>query len=537
MVSIAYVVCLILTLGMMMNVIWRNYKNIDTYHWAITIIFPIVILGYWLNSISITPGEAYVSYCFIYLDSTILLTIMLFSIARFLNIQINRVFKISAYAMTMIHLFIVWCCKDNKLYYKMISLEFRDAGTYVKTEDGPLKIIHYIYLVIILVAIISLLVYGVVHNGTYSRITLGIYITLCSVGLIIYFIEMLVDAPFSSLPFLYVIGDFIMVLNYEYAKQYDIYSLITDRQKEVGKRGYVAVDKGRRFLGINNRGLYFFPSLKKQVIDKPISNDADGLKEFFDELIDEYQQYDTEIKDYYINDCVYRCRISEFSIRDDGKIRGYLFEVTDVTDDVKHLKNIEETVDKQSIALMISQMQPHFLYNMLTTIALLCTEDPDEAEETTLALSRYLRSNLDALRTLEPVTFKKEMNYIREYLGLEKKRFKDKINVEYDIDVDDFNVPALGIQPIVENSVKHGISKKETGGTLKISTKRVDGGYEIIIEDDGVGFDMEAGPKNDGRSHVGMINVRERLMKMCRASMEVTSSPGCGCRTVIHIPE
>lgn len=203
----------------------------------------------------------------------------------------------------------------------------------------------------------------------------------------------------------------------------------------------------------------------------------------------------------------------------------------------KKLMEQEVTLNQQSTALMISQIQPHFIYNVLTTISNLCVTNPEEAEETTVLFSQYLRTNLDSMRKTEPVPFSAEMGHINTYVELEKKRFGDKLNVETDCRETNFLVPSLGLQPIVENSIKHGIRGKDSPGHLKISSKKVDGGYEVVIEDDGVGFDPAAPAKEDGRSHVGMINVRNRLMQMCGATMEVETSPGNGCKTTIIFPE
>lgn len=202
----------------------------------------------------------------------------------------------------------------------------------------------------------------------------------------------------------------------------------------------------------------------------------------------------------------------------------------------KKIAEQEVVLTKQSTALMISQIQPHFLYNVLTTISNLCVTDPEEAEETTVLFSQYLRTNLDSLRNQEPVPFSTELGHIKTYVELEKKRFGDILNVEYDINEVNFNVPALGLQPIVENSIKHGIRGKNDKGNLKIGTYKADNGYKVVIEDDGIGFDMNEPVKEDGKSHVGMINVKERLYRMCNATMEVDSAPGKGCRTEIFIP-
>lgn len=203
----------------------------------------------------------------------------------------------------------------------------------------------------------------------------------------------------------------------------------------------------------------------------------------------------------------------------------------------KKIAKQQVILEKQSTALMISQIQPHFLYNVLTTISNLCVTDPEEAEETTVLFSQYLRTNLDSLRNQEPVPFSTELGHIKTYVELEKKRFGDILDVKYDIREQGFSVPSLGLQPIVENSIKHGIRGKNAPGTIKISTEKVADGYRVIIEDDGIGFDQNMPPKEDGRSHVGMTNVKERLRQMCNASMKVESSPGNGCRTEILIPE
>ena len=163
--------------------------------------------------------------------------------------------------------------------------------------------------------------------------------------------------------------------------------------------------------------------------------------------------------------------------------------------------------------------------------------DPEEAEETTVLFSQYLRTNLDSLRNQDPVPFATELGHIRTYVELEKKRFGDILNVEYEINEQNFKVPSLGLQPIVENSVKHGIRGKNAPGHIKIATYKVDNGYKIIIKDDGIGFDMNMPVKEDGKSHVGMTNVKERLRQMCNATMKVESAPGQGCCTEIIIPE
>jgi len=97
-------------------------------------------------------------------------------------------------------------------------------------------------------------------------------------------------------------------------------------------------------------------------------------------------------------------------------------------------------------------------------------------------------------------------------------------------------LPLLSIQPLVENAVKHGVGMKEDGGTVKISTRETETAYEVVIEDDGVGFDVNE-QKDDGRSHVGMENTKKRLRDMCGGEVKITSVIGKGTTAIVVLPK
>ena len=188
------------------------------------------------------------------------------------------------------------------------------------------------------------------------------------------------------------------------------------------------------------------------------------------------------------------------------------------------------------VAIMVSQIQPHFLYNSLSSIAMLCKLDPDTAQKATITFTKYLRGNMDSLKQTSPVPFARELDHLEKYLYIEKLRFGDKLNIIYDIQCRDFELPLLSVQPLVENAVKHGVGMKEEGGTVTIATRETEKTYEVIISDDGVGFDTES-VKNDGRSHIGMENTRRRLKEMCSAEVRITSVIGEGTIAKVIIPK
>ena len=197
---------------------------------------------------------------------------------------------------------------------------------------------------------------------------------------------------------------------------------------------------------------------------------------------------------------------------------------------------MELKLQESQITIMLSQIQPHFLYNTLNSIYQLCETNPMRARSMVNSFAEYLRNNLSSLEETGLISFKTELSHVNTYLDIERVRFEDTLEIEYDIKCVDFSLPVLTVQPIVENAVKHGTSKKRGGGRVTISTDEDREYYIIRVADTGCGFDPTK-PKNDGKRHVGLENVRQRLSNMCGGTLIIDSEVGVGTLATIRIPK
>ena len=198
-------------------------------------------------------------------------------------------------------------------------------------------------------------------------------------------------------------------------------------------------------------------------------------------------------------------------------------------------KNIMEAELKESrISIMLSQIKPHFIYNTLGTIERMCLKDPQKAFALVRNFSLYLRGNFGELNSVAPIRFEEELKHIEYYVNIEKVRFPD-MNIEYDVEATEFVLPALSVQPLVENAIKHGLMRLETGGTVMIRSYETPTHFCVEVKDDGVGFDPSV--PMDEKKHVGLRNIRGRLKAMVDGELILESKPGVGTQATIMIPK
>lgn len=201
------------------------------------------------------------------------------------------------------------------------------------------------------------------------------------------------------------------------------------------------------------------------------------------------------------------------------------------------LETQERLLIQARLDALASQINPHFLFNTLNSVSSLIRVNPEQARVMTMRLSRIMRRRLRNQDHFAPL--RDELAFIEDYLSIELVRFGDKLRVLKYIDPAtlDMLVPSMLLQPLIENSIKHGISSKIEGGTVTIRTTTGNGRLSIQVEDDGVGIPESdlTGILNKG---IGVSNVKERLKVLYNQDyrMLIDSQPGRGTRIEIEVP-
>ncbi|MGF7400006.1 LytS/YhcK type 5TM receptor domain-containing protein [Thermoanaerobacterium thermosaccharolyticum] len=211
--------------------------------------------------------------------------------------------------------------------------------------------------------------------------------------------------------------------------------------------------------------------------------------------------------------------------------------------EIADAENQKRIANEMKFNALQAQINPHFLFNALNTVISFIQYNPDGASKLLITLSEYLRNNLRYAGKW--IMICKELENIDAYLFIEKARFGDKINVVKDIDDDLLNmyIPALLIQPIVENAVKHGILPKDNGGTVTIRIKNNNDCIRFSIEDDGEGIENEMLKKivKEGYSNnvgVGIRNVYERIQSVQKGALfKIESKKGYGTKVIFDFPK
>jgi two-component system, LytTR family, sensor kinase len=210
---------------------------------------------------------------------------------------------------------------------------------------------------------------------------------------------------------------------------------------------------------------------------------------------------------------------------------------------VAELESSRERLARAEVRALRAQISPHFIYNALTAIASFVRTDPERARELILEFAEFTRYSFRAHG--EFTTLAEELRSIDRYLTIERARFGDRLQVRLQIapEVLGVGLPFLCLQPLVENAVRHGLSRKPGVGMVSIQARDAGAECHITVEDDGVGMDPAVftldGPDSEDGQHVGLVNVDERLRSVFgdHNGLVVETAPGSGTKVSMRVPK
>jgi len=354
MITVLYAGCLFICAIALVYMAQKNYNNIDIYHWTILILIPIIIMAYWLKSQVTTPEASSVLMCFQYFDSTFLFCALLFYTLHNIGINAKPWMKILLYGLAFIHMMIVCLCFNTGLYYSSIEVTESPMGNYTSVKGGPLMVLHYAYLAILLAIIVMLIVLCIRKRGSYSMTNIAVYLAVPIACFAMYIAEGLIGGHYTMLPVLYTVADVIIAASYDRAHAHDIAFLIADHNKSDDERGYVAIGLGGNYLSSNQRGLELLPFLNKVKVNEKFPED-DEIADVIDHLIRAFERDNVTSARYNLGDRICVCDISYFSIRAEGSRQGYLLDIRDATEEQKaydlirnYNKVLNEEVDEKT---------------------------------------------------------------------------------------------------------------------------------------------------------------------------------------------
>ena len=198
------------------------------------------------------------------------------------------------------------------------------------------------------------------------------------------------------------------------------------------------------------------------------------------------------------------------------------------------LREKEAKLREARLSTLIQEIRPHFIYNTLTSVYVLCRDNPAMAMQVVQDFTAYLQANFTAIAATEPIPFSEELQHTKSYLAVEAIRYGDRLSVTFDTKHTAFRLPALTLQPLVENAVKHSFAQaRGTAVQIMVSTHAEDGWSVITVSDNGPGFDPN---KDDSGFHIGLQNVQDRLRMMCGGELTLHSAPAVGTTVTVRIP-
>lgn len=336
-------------------------------------------------------------------------------------------------------------------------------------------------------------------------------------------------------------------LNTERERYFDLYDL--------APVGYLTLSSGGLILEMNLTAAAMLGVPRGLLENKPVSGfiyreDQDVYYLHRKRLVETGEPQEFELRLTKSNGSFFWARLKIVAVRDAEGLTVYRMILNDVT----AFKAAEEALNmareeaaaalaaKSRLAVLQSQIQPHFLFNALSAIISLCYTDGEKAGALLTTFSRFLRMVFSADTQEETVTLQRELELVQMYATIEKARYGERLHTVFHVDESLLNqrIIPLVLQPLVENAIRHGVSKKSKGGTVLLRIRQCGHLLKVTVCDNGVGMSRtqvrDILARQDTETGVGIANISQRLHLHFEKKLRIRSAEGVGTVIVFYLP-
>ena len=345
MITTGYGICVVIAVLATLIMALRNYDHIDIDDWSVTLLLPLLITAFWLKVQVSTAEAGLVLFAFIELMTSLMMAVVLFSMLHNIGVQVRPWVKAVVYGSVAALLFPIWGIFNNRFGPEMI--EIIDTGDgYASRMTGVLNAFeHYSWLIAVILLVTCIIVLLRSKNKKFSRRSVFGYLVFIGIWIVLYTAEALLKVDFSFLPFFYMLSDIFLVFSYDQKRSHDISTMITDSQKNHAVRSYVAIGLTGEFLGANEKSYDFFPELQDKKADTVFSENSE-IGRRLARIIENYTMNGIETGFFPFGGRILAYRISGFSVRKGGAVRGYLIDLRDATEEKKNLELLTNYNDR-----------------------------------------------------------------------------------------------------------------------------------------------------------------------------------------------
>ena len=345
-----YSIALLVSILMLIYVSLYNFKNIEIYYWTISIVITLINMGYYFRATSASLDAALNANRLVQLESTLLPLLAILSIFKNYRIKIASWIKGLLYGLCLLLWWVIGYGQRDGQYYSTVGMKITKGGLMLLTTPGPLKGVINFYVLLCLSAILLLSVYGYFNRLKYSIRTTLCYLGVAFFAMIVYTIQLhrLYDIDFNII--VYALGDLFIVLSYDRRACYDVDAVISYNTSEETERGYIVLDRKKRFLCANSLAVEYMPEISRLVIDKPIPHDNGVLDGTINRWVENYENGLFEPNYFKSGDNTFRCVVSKFRINQSKAPKGYLIEMANDTIQQRYvelMKSYNETLNDE----------------------------------------------------------------------------------------------------------------------------------------------------------------------------------------------